>query len=372
MIAWKPSARRDKLITKEFETEVPIRCTLFVDASQSVRLGPPGKNALARLVQIAASAAQAALANRDNVGLALFDERSIALVRPARGKRHLIDLLRRLGEVGRLPPAAGQTDMESLLQLAYPFAQEVYPELMDPGLNRHSWLLPILFPKPEYLRKLTLGDAMFPWLRRLAPAAWQHAARRKRLAAVLALRLGTGPGGLSVLMEDDDYFGSALQQFLAEHQVPYPVPLYDWRGKYLFASAEKIDVLATALLRAVRRGHDNELFVLLVDLYDLNDRLEPLRQAIRVALGRHHRVIVVCPWPPDMPPPGDAPEPRRPGQTALDRLRSAVVIRYHAAYEAVRHDLGRIGVPVINAARGEAVQLILDRMEQLRVAGIRR
>src|SRR5205814_1683322 len=35
MIAWKASARKDKLITKEFETEVPVRCTLLVDCSQS-------------------------------------------------------------------------------------------------------------------------------------------------------------------------------------------------------------------------------------------------------------------------------------------------------------------------------------------------
>src|SRR5205807_3871464 len=52
-IAWKVSARRDKLITKEFESEVPVRCTLFLDTSNSVRLGPPGKVPLARLVEIA-------------------------------------------------------------------------------------------------------------------------------------------------------------------------------------------------------------------------------------------------------------------------------------------------------------------------------
>ena len=33
-IAWKVSARRDRLITKEFESEVPVRCTLFVDTSR--------------------------------------------------------------------------------------------------------------------------------------------------------------------------------------------------------------------------------------------------------------------------------------------------------------------------------------------------
>ena len=42
IIAWKASARRDRLMTKEFESEVPVRCTLFVDASNSVRVGPAG------------------------------------------------------------------------------------------------------------------------------------------------------------------------------------------------------------------------------------------------------------------------------------------------------------------------------------------
>src|SRR5205807_7342783 len=64
-IAWKVSARRDRLITKDFESEVPVRCTLFLDTSNSVRLGPPGKNALARLVEIAATVAQAAAGTRD-------------------------------------------------------------------------------------------------------------------------------------------------------------------------------------------------------------------------------------------------------------------------------------------------------------------
>ena len=41
MIAWKASARRDFLITKELENDVPVRCVLFLDTSEAVRLGPP-------------------------------------------------------------------------------------------------------------------------------------------------------------------------------------------------------------------------------------------------------------------------------------------------------------------------------------------
>src|SRR5262249_19589273 len=83
-IAGKVRARRDRLITKEYESEVPLRCTLFVDTSNSVRLGPPGKNALARLVEVASAVAQANMSARDLTGLCLFGEKGVALVKPAR------------------------------------------------------------------------------------------------------------------------------------------------------------------------------------------------------------------------------------------------------------------------------------------------
>jgi uncharacterized protein (DUF58 family) len=372
MIAWKPSARKDKLITKEFETEVPVRCTLLVDASPSVRLGPAGRNALTRLVEIASATSQASLANRDPVGLILFDDTASSYLPPARGRRHLIDLLRRLAEVGRLPPSAGKADADTLIQIAHPFAAEVYPDLLRPDLNDWRWWLPILFPRPEYLRRLTLADAVFPWWRRFSFAAWRQSALRKRMAALLAVWQGTAPGGLAVLVEDDEFFGHALQQFLDEHHVPHPVPLYDWRGKYLFASPEKVAVLEAILLRAVRRARDNELFVLLVDLFEVGDALEPLRRAVRVALGRHHQVMLVCPWLPDVPPPGEnLPPPTGAGDTAAI-MRRALVRRYHRAYETVRHEFGRLGVSVVTALQKDSIQLILDRMDQLRVGGIRR
>ncbi|HEV3143876.1 MAG TPA: DUF58 domain-containing protein [Gemmataceae bacterium] len=371
MIAWKASARKDKLITKEFESEVPVRCTLFVDVSQAVRLGPPGKNALARLIELSSAVAQAALANRDNVGLAMFDEADSSALRPARGQRHLVELLRHLAEAARLPPSSSAADLEALLPIAYAFAQEVYPDLLNPEVNSFRWWIPILFPRPEYLRKLTLTDAVLPWWRRILISEWQHQTMRKRLAAVLAWREGYAPGGLALMLEDDQFFADAMQHFLADHHVPHPVPLYDWRGRYLFRSDQKVNVLAAALLRSVRRGQDNELFVLQADLLDMNDRLEPLLRAIRVAMGRHHRLMLIVPWMPGIPPPGEViPVTER--HTMLGWLRSATIQRYHDSFEHLRRELGRVGVPVICAEQGQPVHLILERMDQLRVAGITR
>jgi hypothetical protein len=231
-----------------------------------------------------------------------------------------------------------------------------------------------------------------------APTRRRRLQWRKKVAALLAVRYGLAPGGLGLMLEDDEQFTRHAQRFLAEHHVPFPVPLYDNQGRYLFAAPGKIDVLTKALLHAVARGHDNELFVILADLLESSDRLEPLIKAVHVALARHHQVVFICPWPPDLPPPeptvdvslretplraerevyGKKKRKRRKmdrpetDDDVYDMLEQMLEDRFHAAYAQVRHALTRLGVTVICAASNQSVQLILDRMDRLRVAGIRR
>ncbi|HEV3260483.1 MAG TPA: DUF58 domain-containing protein [Gemmataceae bacterium] len=437
-IAWKVSARRDRLITKEFESEVPVRCTLFVDTSNSVRLGPPGKNALARLVEIAATVAQAAAGTRDLTGLCLFDEAGAEVIRPARGSRHLVHLLNALTEAAGLAPTTGHAKPHRLLPLAHAFAQEVYPELMSHDLNRVPFWLPWLAPQPAYTqREPTLDDRAYRflpaflvlyifislcviglgvagitrWFLAGEPGpylAWavlglvafslivvllviplklffpRHRRRyqwRKRLAALLSVQYGLAPGGLAVLMEDDEQFYRHVQRFLADHHVPYSLPFYDRRGRYLFAAPGKVDVLAGTLLRAVGKGHDNELFVLLADLLELTGHLEPLLGAVKVALSRHHRVMVICPWPPGVPLPGagddDDAEMGRHGdgrraRGVAEAVRRGTVRRFHRAFQQLRRTFARLRVPVICARRGDPARLIISRLDWLRGPGTRR
>ncbi len=195
------------------------------------------------------------------------------------------------------------------------------------------------------------------------------------MAALLSVRHGLAPGGLEALLQDDELMALHLQRFLAEHQVPYRLPLYDPRGRYLFAAPEKVDVLARALLQAVGKGHDNELFVLLADLIELSDRLGPLLRAVRVALARHHQVMIVCPWPPGLPPPGaveELPAGLPPAEAGLrPLLRRTTAERFHRAFAELRQTFARLGVPVICASDEESVRLVLDRMDRLRLIGRR-
>jgi len=119
-------------------------------------------------------------------------------------------------------------------------------------------------------------------------------------------------------------------------------------------------------------------------------------RAVKVALARHHQVMVVCPWPPGLDPPGNEPPPEeglpgllprgpkrkgpRRGRPAPRPLPSAAELRevmhgltarrYQRAFHRLRKTFARLQVPVVCAAAGESVRLILDRLDRLR--GLRR
>jgi len=393
MIAWKVSARRDRLMTRELESEVPIRCTLFVDTSNSVRVGPAGRTALARLVELAAGVAQANTAGRDLTGLCVFDERGVArMIRPGRGPRHLWQLLDVLTDAASLMPEVQETDLAELLPYGYGLAQDVYPDLLRADVNRLPWWLPIWSPQPLATVPRPAGSRRGGPLRWLArwvrhqvrtspfrPAAHRVYRWRKQLAAILAVCYDLGPGGLGLLLEDDVACGRYLQRFLAEHQVTHPYPLYDYAGRYLFRSPQKLNVLADTLLTTVARGKDDELFVLLADLLDAGPDLARLERAVCVARARHHQVLVICPWPaavPLPPRPNTPNEPaRRPRSSRLpeptwsleDIVLRGSTLRLHQAYAELQQTFARLGVSVLCAADHDTVDVVLYRMQRLRV-----
>jgi hypothetical protein len=264
---------------------------------------------------------------------------------------------------------------------------------------------------PEWIRTI-FGTALFLGTPLLAMGAWllfffsilvsstrrKHTRWRKRLAALFCARdtarsfsrssqTSAWPcahvcderlnvGALDALLEDDDLFSLYLQQFLAEHQVPCALPLYDEQGRYLFALPEKIAILSKALLQSVSRARDNELYILMVDLLELDASLDPLLQAVRVALGRHHQVLLVCPWPVDLPLPGEE-NPRGVARTdtMAGLMQSLTTERLLAAFSRIRRAFARLSVPVMCATSEESMPAILERIERLRGAhrgGLRR
>ena len=429
-IAWKASARKDKLITKELESDVPVRCVLFLDASNSTRLGTVGNTPLAKLAGIGAGVLQAAASDRDLVGLTVFDETGAKVQKPARTRRHTMQLLRIFAETAGRPAETTDGDAATLQRYAYSLAQDIYPDMLDKRLNSRPFGLfwiPLLDSRLKWLLILPLLWQIFTWkaegfntvvrttlditrprslndlpaflivflflmlaptvltgiywflfgIRGFLPTRRKLLSERKQLGALFAGRDGDTPASIERCIHDDEFFAAKASRFLVEHHHQPPPKLFEPNGDYRFRCPEKIPVLAAALLRTIGMARDNELYIVLADLVELNDDIEPLLKSIRVARGKHHQVLVLLPWPEDLPPPRDprAPAdgvPKKNRTTLGSVIQFTLVGEYHRKFEALRLKLVRAGAHVVRVNQGEPVRLILARLDRIRGAGIRR
>src|ERR1041385_6392710 len=109
-IDWNVSARLGSPYVKTFTEERELTLFLVVDQSASTRVGTPVTKA-ARSVEVAAVLALAGAREQDRVGALLFSDRVEHVVRPAKGRRHALRLIRALlacestRRVTKRPPA---------------------------------------------------------------------------------------------------------------------------------------------------------------------------------------------------------------------------------------------------------------------------
>ncbi|MDA0283453.1 MAG: DUF58 domain-containing protein, partial [Planctomycetota bacterium] len=342
-IAWKVSARRDQLMTREYESEVPIRTTLFVDCSYGTRHGEFGQRPLDQIVRLAASIARSAMSVRDPVGLVVCDDADVQYMVSGAGDRHFFQMLDRLAKravSGAAPPVRFTPE---LLDEAWGVCGELYPELLNPKLNQvpFTW-----FPVRRGNR-----------LKRF---------RRTRMAAVFTELYSLAPDEPQNLIYDDVRMASMCQRFLLEAGYGWTWPVVDRRSSELHDWHGKFEVLTSALTRVVARSHDHELFVLLVDLLDHPEPPGRLADAIRLARAHHHRVVVICPCPDDCRP-GSLDRLETPSRTDVaGLLRQAERLRRINAADRLQRELRRLGVPVAFAADGRAAQLVLSEAELAR------
>lgn len=119
-IAWSASARRGKLIAREFESDLQLSIWLLVDVSASMFWGPPGDAKIDHAQRIAADLARSLANGRDRVGLVLHDHEPRVIVEPGRGASHLARLMGALLEAVHLvhEDRTELTDIELALRVA--------------------------------------------------------------------------------------------------------------------------------------------------------------------------------------------------------------------------------------------------------------
>jgi len=382
-----------------------------------MRVGPPGQAPFDRLALMAAALARRIVESRDPIGLTVFTEDKTSILQPAPGKRQLIRFYARLSATAAEAPKPVACPSSALVDVAWRYCEEVLPERMDSSVNRRGgppyWMSLLFHAGTLYfilfitavlatfmtmtamggrpavwqilgLLALPVGLAMGVWtVRRLLKLDSLHyrrreRGRRKKLAAIVAVEQGLGPGALSWFEHDEAAASAALQRFLAERKVPYSPPIFDAKGNFLLSDRLKAERVAKILARAVAHAKDDEFFILMVDALSLLEGWETFINAVRTALARRHQVAVVFPWPDGLPPPSNAAwladgvagvDLLKLDERAINRLVRLLDFKgYRTAYQRIHRELGRLRVPVICMAESDVVPQLLDRLESLRRA----
>lgn len=264
-IAWKVSARREQLMTRQYESEVPVRVTLLVDGHPPARSGPLGARPIDRLNDLAATICNAAIRSGDAVGLVLVDQDGHRTQQPAFGDRALHQVLRTLAGFSIKPNQTIRSITPGGIRRLTSICRYLFPDLMDSKTNLTPMVIRPIFNRSVYLAK------------------W-------RLANLFSILYGLSPLECCKLAANDSLLGKYADRMLTEngqsHLVANAAP----------ANSENwSQTLSNAIHTAILRARDNEIFVILSDAVQYHDQLDKLLDAVKVAVARHHRVLVICP-----------------------------------------------------------------------------
>ncbi len=333
-IAWKVSARRNNLMTRKYESEVPVRLHLFVEGSFSTRLGGYGLRLLDQINYVAASVGRAALSVGDPVSGILVDEHGVRRLPWLAGDRGFLQLTKALAEFSHVRPPATLSTTSYMLLCAMRVCHERYPELLA---RRYH---PIPF-------------SLFASTR-----------EQYRLAGVLAEVFDLSPSEHVECIHDRAKLAFYAQELLHRSGMPWMAPMVSAAPDAAASGMQRIGLLSDAMARAIAHARDNEVFVVLADLMSCGPNLPQFLRVVKLALAKHHRVAFVCPTTTFLRPSAEIVEPK--STSMPDLLLAAERGRVRDIALQMKRDLMRLGVSVAFAGERSAIQMIIAEMDLAR------
>jgi len=308
-IAWRASARRGKLVSREFESDLALSAWVLLDVSPSMFWGPTGGTRVDFALELAHDLFDVVLRRRDRAGLIVFDEDVRLQIDPGTGRAHMLRLLDGLLEVPHLVHA-GRTEL----------GREELAERVAAWFETQEGIrfnLPLTPPWEDAPDMGTLD------VHRMASLA------RERVDALLRRRGRTRPV-LPVDAYAADPVESALRAFCRHAGIPLPMDPVARPG----AQGRGLETATRAVLSA--RGGPHTV-VVVSDFFSADDP-ELLRRAALAARRKRHHLIAFCPWDPAFE--GAIPETGAPLERAVLEAQRLRVLHHLEAAQAVLRPAG--------------------------------
>jgi uncharacterized protein (DUF58 family) len=250
-IAWKPSARRGKLLVREVEQEVQETRCVILDVSGTMRGGEPGKRKLDFIIETTAAEARRTLRQGDQFGLVTVDGRVLTNVAPRDGNAQLLRVFDALFAATEVVDAdLTDADDEDVVSIVGRYVRQ--QDGIDFRTKRGDWNLTLLAKHVTRALELSKED--------------------ERGATAVAAQT---PAGV------------LLRRFCLLRGIPL-THRADPRGGAKAAS------LAQALHGLAGSSRAPMSIALVTDLDGIGDP-EPLLQAIKLLRGRGHAIVMLVP-----------------------------------------------------------------------------
>lgn len=330
-IAWTASARRGKLISREFESDHVLSTWILVDCSPSMFWGRPGEARIDYAIELAHDLAHVLASRRDRVGLLVHDHRVRLQVPPATTQHQLRRITEALTEIPHLvhEDRTEITDRELVERVSRWFLTQ----------EGRSFALPEGLVKPG------------------SPRLSQHDEGRLIEAAQEALHDVPGRRGRRPILPYDgyasDYQRSVLRAFCRHKGIALPLDPTPRPG----GQSQGLEAAMQAVMAA--RGGPHTI-VAVSDLSGVDD-LEPLRRTALAARRRHHSLVLLCPDHRSF----DASE------TTLgeDQLQDAIIeverLRMHRNLALAQTMLRPGGTVFLSVGPEDALARVLSRLAQV-------
>ena len=341
-IAWKVSAKRDQLMTRQYESEVPVRVQLIVDGSCTSRVGGFGFRLLDQMNYVAASIGKIATKAGDPIGGVLCDERGLRRLPAMAGEKGFQVLLRALADFSNNPTPPPCALSHRMLDAAWGLISQRFPELMDFKVNQIPFLVyPILPGNRAKLRSRFL------------------------VAGAIAEIYGLSTREQVAMVQDDPTLASRVQRLLNDFGIPWIAPVVASSETRDREPIARLTQLSDCILSVVGHARDNELIVIMSDLLNCVGILEFLMPAVKLAVAKHHRVSFVCPTSTFLRPSRRAVS-NFSNASAEDLLLVAEQSRLQIQAEQLKRELHRCGASVSLSGEKSAIRLLLSELDAVR------
>jgi uncharacterized protein (DUF58 family) len=338
LIAWKATARRQKLMVRDLDTEVVITHQILVDIAGSMRGGPPGGSKLDYAIETAAALARSSLAGGDRVGLVTFDSRVYSQLRPADGYHHYLQVIDRLLETRNIVDE-DLTDLTNSELVAAVARYLAHQEAVDvrlpraPALDDPAWATLHAGPTGELYDLAAMGAIVATLLR-----AFSHTERKSLAPAWWWSRVHIGAAS--------DPQMARLRLFCRLRGIELPYRPDHERGARAGGLADAIAAAAS--------GERADVLVLISDLFGLLEGAAAPLGSLALAKRNGLRVIVLAPFGPSFLP--------VPNTLGGERVADAAGRAEALELARARRVLDSHGIPTRSAGPGDTGAVLARRI----------